>query len=414
MIIMDISILVDILSMKLIQALTVAAFIPLILQGCVTSAFAAQLSWDAVKSPNSPKFTFQRTVSIEYPDGGAIADSLRGRQESIQISADADFETVGKINDQLAMAGSQVRVSEVYFEYSAKLVGRGQDATVDYKITMTPVIDEFLIREYSENSAALFDVAWRGIKIEGPVILSDGVEKIDISSPDAFLQRFPSAHEKIVGTYAEKILRASLIDASGLLLPLARWHTLTDPTAVIVDASRYGFKGNVITTISMGESTIFTPTKEKVSEIEFTSDKKYTVRTLESADNANMFIPGYAAPTIISQYEMISASPKASSGGTNDNVQGQFPILVMYGMAAIGTIGAIGFFWWSGRKAKKEMISNQTGIDPRHLRGMSTSEASGSYHTNRGESHLINSQTYNQTENVYEKSRKTMPKGWNN
>ncbi|QLH09319.1 hypothetical protein [Candidatus Nitrosotenuis sp. DW1] len=400
--------------MKLTYVLVVTALIPLILQVGTMPAFAAQLSWDAVKNPDSPKFTFQRTVSIEYPDGGVIADSLRGRQEGTHLNAKADFKTVEKINDQLAKAGSQVRISDVYFEYSAELVGHEHDATIDYKITMIPTIGKFLIREYSENSAALFDVAWRGIKVEGPVVLSDEAGQIDINSPESFLQRFPSVHEKIVSTGAEKILRMSLIDASGLLLPLAKWHTLMDPTAVIVDASRYGFKGNVITTLSMGESTIFTPTKEKISEIEFASDKKYTVRTLESADNANLFIPGYAAPTILSQYEMIGASPKASSGGTNDNFQGQFPIFVMYGMAVIGALGAIGFFWWSGRKAKKEINSSQTGIDPKHLRGISTSEASGSYHTNRGESHLVDSQTYNQTESVYEKSKGTMPKDWSN
>lgn len=396
------------------HALAVAVLIPLILQASVVSAFAAQLNWDAVKNPDSPKFTFQRTVSIEYPDGGIIADSLRGKQDSIQLSAKADFETVEKINDQLAKAGSQVRVSDVHFEYFTELVGREHDAAIDYKVIMIPTIGGFLIREYRENSAALFDVAWRGIKIDGQVIISDRAEQIDINSPEAFLQkRFPSAHEKMIGTGAEKILKTSLIDASGLLLPLARWHTLTDPTAVIVDASRYGFKGNVVTTLSMGESTIFTPTKEKISEIEFTADKKYTIRTLESADNANLFIPGYAAPTILSQYELIGASPKASSDGTNDNIQGQFPILVMYGMAVIGAISAIGFFWWSGRKAKKEISSGQTGIDPKHLRGISTSGASGSYHTNRGESQLADEHPYNQTESVYEKSRGAMPKGWN-
>jgi hypothetical protein len=394
--------------------LAVAAIIPLILQAGVSSAFAAQLSWDAIKNPDSPKFTFQRTVSIEYPDGGEIADMLRGKQDSMQLSAKADFETVEKINDHLAKAGSHVRVSDVYFEYSAELIGREHDAAIDYKITMIPRIDGFVVREYRENSAALFDVAWRGIKIDGPIVISD-VERMDINSPDAFLQkRFPSAHEKMIGSGAEKILGISLVDASGLLLPLAKWHTLADPTAVIVDASRYGFKGSVITTLSMGESTIFTPTKDKIFEVEFSADKKYTIRTLEAADNANLFIPGYAAPTILSQYELIGASPKASSDGTNTNVQGQFPIHVMYGMAGIGALGAIGFFWWSSRKAKKEINATQTGIDPKHLRGISTSRASGSYHTNRGESQLADEYRYNQTESVYEtKSRGAMPKGWN-
>ena len=215
------------------RILTVAAIMALTLQAGVAPAFAAQLSWDAVKDPHYPKFTFQRTVAIEYPDGGTIADDLRGKQDKMHLSAKADFETLKKINAQLAKAGSQVRVSDVYFEYSAELVGREHSAAIDYKITMIPAIDGFLIREYGQNSAALFDAAWRGIKVDGQVALSD--ERIDVNSPEAFLQkRFPATYEAMVGAGVEKILKTGLVDSSGLLLPLARWHTLTDPTAVMV------------------------------------------------------------------------------------------------------------------------------------------------------------------------------------
>lgn len=392
-------------------ALIGIAVIALVLQ--VNTASASQLNWDAVKHPDSPKFTFQRTISVEYQDGGKIADALRGKQDIFQIKAEAGPDLVEKINERLADGGSHVRVSGVDFEYSAEMTGHERDASIDYKITMRPKIDKFLIREYAENSPALLDVSWRGIRLDGPAVVSDGRDQIDINMPGAFLQKkFPSTYEAMIGTDAEKTLKVGLIDASGLLLPLSKWHTLTDPTAVIADATQYGFKGNVVTTLSMGESTIINPTSDKISEIEFVSDKKYVMRTLEAADNANLLIFGYAAPTTISQYEMIGSSPKAASG-TNPNQQGQFPILVMYGMAGIGAVGAVGFFWWSSRKAKREVGSSQTGIDPRHLRGVGTSLSSGSYHTNRGESQLADEHRYSQTESVYERRRGTMPKGWN-
>lgn len=386
------------------------AIIVLMLQANAVSA--SQLNWDAVKDPDSPKFTFQRTISVEYPDGGKIADALRGKQDSFQIKANAGPELVEKINERLAEGGSHVRVSGVDFEYYAEIAGHEHDASVDYKITMMPKIDGFLVREYTENSPALFDVSWRGIRLDGPAIISDGADDIDINTPGAFLQKkFPDAYKSMVGTDAEKALESGLIDASGLLLPLVKWHTLTDPTAVIADATRYGFKGNVVTTLSMGESTIINPTSDKISETEFVSDRKYVIRMLEAADNANLLIFGYAAPTMISQYEMIGSSPKASSG-TNPNQQGQFPILIMYGMAGTGAVGAVGFFWWSSRKARREVGSSQTGIDPRRLRGISTSQSSGSYHTNRGESHLVDERAYDGTENAYENPRGTMPRGW--
>ncbi|TBR24954.1 MAG: hypothetical protein EPO63_02905, partial [Candidatus Nitrosotenuis sp.] len=63
--------------------LLLIAIVALILH--VNVASASQLSWDAVKNPGNPKFTFQRTISVEYPDGGEIADALRGKQDSIQL-----------------------------------------------------------------------------------------------------------------------------------------------------------------------------------------------------------------------------------------------------------------------------------------------------------------------------------------
>jgi len=76
-------------------------------------------------------------------------------------------------------------------------------------------------------------------------------------------------------------------------------------------------------------------------------------------------------------------------------------------------MAAIVFFWWSSRKAKKEINLGQTGIDPKHLREISTSKASGSYHTNRGESQMIDEHGYDQTQSVYKKSSGVMPKDWN-
>jgi hypothetical protein len=175
---------------------------------------------------------------------------------------------------------------------------------------------------------------------------------------------------------------------------------LTDPTAIISDTSKYGFNGNVVTVFSMGESTIFTPTKEKFSELVFVADKEYKIQTHEAADNANLFIPGYAAPTLIGEYEAIGFSPTKLSG-TPISQPGQFPIFVIYGMAGMAAAGAGGFFWWSSKKAKKEHKLGQSGIDPSLLRGVETSSASGGYKTNRGEAHLVGDTTYDQTKNVY-------------
>jgi hypothetical protein len=188
---------------------------------------------------------------------------------------------------------------------------------------------------------------------------------------------------------------------------------LTDPTAIISDTSKYGFRGDVLTAFSMGESTIWNPTKEKFSETVFVSDKEYQIQTHEAADNANLFIPGYASPTLIGEYEAIGFSPKALSS-TPPSQQGQFPIFIIYGMAGMAAAGAGGFFWWSSKKAKKEHRLGQSGIDPSLLRGVETSSASGGYKTNRGEAHLVGDTVYDQTKSVYRDKveRGSLPKGW--
>jgi hypothetical protein len=415
---MDISILVDMLCMKTAM---IAALLTIILSSTVSSAFAAQLNWDArsFDGAAAPKFTFQRTVEIVYENGGVVADELRGKQTSVQFSADGSTkgadELIQKINEDLQKSGSTVWVSDLTLEYSAELIGRQQSATIDYKIVMTPTISGFLIREYKEGSPALFDASWRGIEVDGPVVLSDSEQEIEINKPISFLQKFPATYNVIVGTEAENTLKLSLIDAFGIKqLPLAKWHSLTDPTAIISDTSKYGFKGEVMTAFSMGESSIFTPTKEKFSELTFVADKEYKIQTHEAADNANLFVPGYAMSTMIREYEMIGASPIRLSGTAMDD-RGKFPIFVIYGMAGMAAAGAGGFFWWSSKKAKKELKLGQSGISPSFLRGIETSEASGAYKTNRGEAYLAGDNSYDQTKSVYDQRsdrKKTLPKGW--
>jgi hypothetical protein len=404
MIIMDISISMDILYMNKPLILVSVISVIIFFSG-TTSVFAAQLNWDArtLDSAFIPKFTFQRTVAIEYADGGVIADQLKGKQIVTQFSSDSSTkgisELIGKINEDSEKNGIDVQISDIQVVYLAELVGRQTAATIDYKVTVTPRITGFLIREYKEGSPALFDVSWRGIKVEGPVTLSDGMQQIEINRPISFLQNeFPAVYEQLVGTDAEKLLSIDIIDATGVnQLQILKWHSLFDPTAIVAETKQYGFKGDVVTTFSMGESTIFTPIKEKESETTFVTDEKYVVRTLEAADSANIFIPGYADADVLNNIEIIKTSPTASEEpGT-----GAFPIFIIYGMAGLAAVGACVFFWWSGKKAKRDLALGQTGIDPSLLRGSETSSAAGGYKTNRAEGHLINDVTYDQTKSVY-------------
>ncbi len=129
------------------------AFLSILVIGTVSPAWAAQLNWDAKNfdSAAKPSFKFQRTIFIEYPEGGQVADALRGKSNSIYFTADSSTPGVqaiiDNINAQLQSKQSTVRVTGLDIEYDAEMTGRGDNASVDYKLIFTPTIDGFLIRE---------------------------------------------------------------------------------------------------------------------------------------------------------------------------------------------------------------------------------------------------------------------------
>lgn len=388
--------------------------------GPVSPAFAAQLNWDAktYESAQTPKFIFQRTAFLEYGDGGSIADALRGQGVSIAFSADSASEgaqdLIDKINESLIEARSTVRVTDVKLEYSATMVGRGDHTSVDYRVVLVPTMEGFLIREYQEGSPALFDAAWRGIKIDGPVMItSEEHGPVDVNQPISFFTAlYPDVASQITGE-ARSILEMGLIDASGIgNQPLTNWHFLFDPTGIAADTARFGFSGAkvVVSSFTMGESSI---REGVVREIEFkatfTSDQTYRVRTVQSGDAANIFLSGYASPDTLAGHEVFGVSAVAPAGATQSPT-GSFPVFIIYGMTGMAVAGAVGFFVWSAKKAKRASEYIQTGIDPKYLRATSTSEASGGYHTVRGEAELAtDDQSYKQHQSVYD-SQTALPK----
>ncbi len=403
MIIMDISIFMDILYMKKIILLSFL----MMLSVSTATAHGAQFLWDArtEETQLNPKITFQRTISLEYMPDSIVAKELQGSQVTEYFLSDSSTngisELVEKINKHLEEHGSHVRVSDAVVEYTVTLTGRPTSATVDYKLVLIPTISDFLIREYDIGSPALLDVSWRSIRVSGPVMVGG----IEINLPASFLQKhFPNTYNELAGTGAETILLSNLLDASGVGLPLAKWHSLFDPTPIISDAQRFGFNGDIVTTYSMGESRIGVSAKEKISE---TSSADYKLTSIEAADSATILVPGYATPDILLGIEVIGTSPNALDG-SQFNDQGQFPVFIIYGMTGIAASGAVVFFWWSNKKAKHDEFLGQSGIDPAYLRSVQTSTASGGYHTNRGEAHLITSDSKTDAYKV----RGTMPRDW--
>jgi len=219
----------------------------------------------------------------------------------------------------------------------------------------------------------------------------------------------------------------NLINAEGIKnQPLSNWHFLFDPTGINVDAGTFGLaeeiSGFVVSGFTMGESSLREGRQvEKVVEAHFTLDKNYMVRSIESADNANLAVIGFGVVDSLEGLEIIGVTPTAPEGFTTTST-GEFPVSIIYGMAAMAAIGGGAIFIISNRKLKHEG-TEQTGIDPSQLRAYQTSAGAGGYQTVRGEAQLIDDSDYQKTRSVYDEKKPqettesqstkgALPKGW--
>jgi len=338
--------------------------IGLLVLGSISPVWGAQL--DARLSTHltdaKPTFKFLKTVFIEYPDGGEISKLLNGQDILISVEANKDTlgvaELIQNMNNNLRALDSAAFVTDLELTYRSHLVGKGGQAAIDYKVTMIPTITNYILREADETSSALIDAHWRGITVEGPVIVSDAeYGNVDINTLIGFLKKeTPDVYEKIAGTEGETLLDDNLIDASGILAqPLSNWHHLFDPSGTISETAKWGYTEKlVITSFTMGESSLREGIQtEKEKEAEFTTDKTYTIRTVESANSATISIDGFVTDIIVDGSEYFGSSPKVPEGYATTSTGG-FPVGVMYGMAGMGAAVAVFVLVWSDRKLKKQ------------------------------------------------------------
>ena len=379
----------------------------LLIIGTSSAAYAAQM--DARINPNSNesffKINYQKTVFIEYPDGGKLFDELHTKEWTITGTADSSNpgvqDLISKLNSKLSNDGSHAKVSDLDVIYDFHLKGRNLNTSIDYKVTLDGVITDYVISK--DQTKTLVDMGWRGLTVTDEIII-DGV---GINHPiSALIDKEPVVYEVLKGNEAEAILSKNLIDANYILeQPLTNWHFLFDPTGINVDAGTFGLdesiSGFVVSHWTMGESSLREGRQvERVFEAEVNADKKYVIRSVQSADAANLSAIGFGALDVLDGLEIAGITPKAPEGYATTST-GEFPILIVYGMAGMAAIGGIGFFIFSNRALKNQETA-QTGVDPSRLTGYQTSGSSGGYQTNRGEAQLKDEGGYQQTRSVYD------------
>ena len=360
------------------------------------------------------KMTYQRSVNIDYSDGGKLAETMYGKTNQILFSADSSNPSVqsliSKINSYMTSEGSIAQITELTLDYKVMLTGRTSSMSVDYSIILRPTIENIVIKQGSGNNPTLLDVDWRGFGVLGPVVINTpAYGDVEINLPISAFERFtPSLALSLKASDAGELLSTRLMDGDELKAqPIGNWHFLFDPTGINADASQYGFQtGSVISSFTMGESSLREGLiREQIHESTFSSDKIYRVTTYESSGNASIDIIGFANRDTLGTSEIFGVTPNAPEGYATTSA-GEFPAFILYGMAGMAGLGGIAMMFMSWRKLSKEKGHyQQTGIDPSQLTSVQTSASSRGYQTIRGEAHVTGLEDYNEHRSYYDEEK---------
>ena len=286
---------------------------------------------------------------------------------------------VDRLNENILKDQSSARVTELDLMHSVVINGRADRATIDYSVLLEGTISNYRIGDKDSDGRQLIDLGWRGLSVYEPTVV-DGIE---INLPiSAIENHVPSVYDMIRGTDAEVLLSKPIMDGSAILEQgLDSWHFLFDSTGTNIDAERYGLdesiEGVIYSRYTMGESSIREGIKTEIEETATIDlDTRYSFTTIQSSDNANLHIVGYAAIDTLDDLEIAGVTTTKIDSDTST---GDFPALIVYGMAGMAVVGGIVFFIVSGRQLKREEVRGR--LDPSRLTGYQTSASAGGLRT---------------------------------
>jgi len=332
------------------KSIVIVAFLSIIITiGGISPVFASS-QLEVTIDPNSDtaiaKMTYQRSINIDYSDGGNLAD-MNGLSKKISFSADSSNPSVqsliSKLNSYMLSQNSQAQITDLTVDYNSLMTGRSTSMSVDYTVILHPTINNFVIKQGSGNEPTLLDVDWRGFGVIGPVIINTpAYGDVEINLPISTFERFtPALALSIKASDAGQLANTRLMDGDEIKAqPIGNWHFLFDPTGIGADASQYGFQtGSVISSFTMGESSLREGLiREQVTESSFNSDKTYRITSFESSGNASIDIIGFANRDTLGNSEIFGVTPNAPEGYASTS-SGEFPAFILYGMAGAAAAG---------------------------------------------------------------------------
>jgi hypothetical protein len=310
--------------------------------------------------PEKPVFRFVETAFVDYHDGGKLKDGLFGKNVTISFTEDSSNPSVKNIVDRLNAYLSQdlkspARVTNMLVDYHASLLGQDDSATIDYSLTLTPVISNYVMAKYSDDSTVV-DVQWIGISLHGPVVISTAkYGDIDVGKLEGFMQKI-APNLDVADLHAQQLLNHDLIDSSSLIQqPVSNWQHMFDPAYIITETSGWGYNGSkiAITTFTVGESRIGVTQNTVTNTVDFVMDKNYEMQTIQHASSATIQIDGQANIAMSGGQMTFTTTPQAINN--NPLPSTGLSVQMIYSMAGFGAAIAIGIFVWSHKKMKDSL-----------------------------------------------------------
>ena len=129
----------------------------IIMAGSVQTAIGAQFesTVDPNKDESQFKILYQRTLIIDYGNGGEIAEQMRG------VNFDETFTTVSSntnldhvidaLNENILKDQSSARITDLDLTQGVKINGRADRASIDYRVLLEGVISNYKIGEKSSD-----------------------------------------------------------------------------------------------------------------------------------------------------------------------------------------------------------------------------------------------------------------------
>ena len=109
------------------KTITIIAFLSFFVAISGISPVFASSQLEVTIDPNSDtaiaKMVYQRSINIDYSDGGKLAETMNGKYEKISFSADSSNPSIqsliSKINSYVLSNGSQATITDLTLDYKS-------------------------------------------------------------------------------------------------------------------------------------------------------------------------------------------------------------------------------------------------------------------------------------------------------